>query len=428
VNRPFAMSRPRALLAYHFFYPDDVVSARLFGDLARGLHERGWDVTALTSDRVWGHPSHRLPAREVWEGVAIERVARPAWDQRRPSGRLLNSAWLLAAWLARARRLGRFDAVVVGSDPAFAPLLLAPLRRLWPNTAMAHWCFDLYPEAIAADGAIPAVRSLVPIARAAMAHAYRSCDAIVDLGPRMRERLSEYPTKAVRETLVPWALAEGRGRPFAPEPAVRATLFGDANVGLLYSGTLGRAHDFTGFLRLARASRQRSGHTLSFAFAVRGDKQAALSRSVSAEDTNVRIVAFSDEVDLASRLEAADVHMLSLRPEWSGLVVPSKFFGSLAVGRPVLYSGPPDSDVARWIAELQVGWQMDPLDPSSVLDALEQFASSPNDRTALQKRARDAYDAHFRKAVVIDRWDKLLRSLVARRTGPARSVHPVNAT
>ena len=59
-----------------------------------------------------------------------------------------------AAWLAHARRLGPFDAAIVGSDPAFAPLVGPGLRRLWPTTALVHWCFDVYPEAIAAEGAL----------------------------------------------------------------------------------------------------------------------------------------------------------------------------------------------------------------------------------------------------------------------------------
>ena len=31
---------------------------------------------------------------------------------------------------------------------------------------------------------------------------------------------------------------------------------------------------------------------------------------------------------------------MSLGDKWEGLAVPSKFFGSLAVGRPVIYAGP----------------------------------------------------------------------------------------
>ena len=177
------MLRRRVLLAHHFFHPDDVVSARLFTDLALGLRERGWDVTALTSDRSWSDPEKVYALREQLDGVQIERVHRPAWGQAHPVERLANSVWLLAAWTRRMARLAPSDVVVLGSDPAFAPMAMIAWRRLWPRAAMVHWCYDVYPEVIVADGASAAVSAVVPLARRMMGEGYRRCDAIVDLGP-----------------------------------------------------------------------------------------------------------------------------------------------------------------------------------------------------------------------------------------------------
>jgi glycosyltransferase involved in cell wall biosynthesis len=291
---------------------------------------------------------------------------------------------------------------------------------MWPETALAHWCFDVYPEAIAADSAGGVVRTLLPTARAMMSRAYRRCDAIVDLGPRMRERLEEYPSTAVRDTLVPWALTEINAAPRPPDPAIRSEMFGDAELALLYSGTLGRAHDFDGFVGLARAARARFGDRFRFAFATRGNRSEELRRCLRADDTNLRVIAFGDEADLAGRLEAADVHLLSLRKEWSGIVVPSKFFGSLAVGRPALYDGPADSDIARWIRELRVGWHLDPDDFGPLLGELAAFAASPSLRASTWERARSAYATHFDREIIIDRWDGLLRKLIDPRHGHSR--------
>ena len=94
---------PRLLLCYHFFHPDDVVSARMFTDLAVEQTRRGWQVSVLTSNRLWRDPHAQLPRFERWNDVEIHRVFRPPWDQARPFERLGNSAWMLAAWLARAR-------------------------------------------------------------------------------------------------------------------------------------------------------------------------------------------------------------------------------------------------------------------------------------------------------------------------------------
>jgi len=403
---------PRLLLCYHFFHPDDVAGARQFAELAREQQRRGWEVAVLTSDRSWRDPRVRYPATEDWEGIRIHRVFRPGWDQARPLGRLANSGWLLGAFVVRALRLPPPDAVVIGSDPSFAPLAAFVVRAAFPSAALVHWCFDLYPEAIEAEGGGRAVGALAPAARALMGAAYRRLDAIVDLGPRMRQRLAAYPSDAHRETLVPWALVEP-ARSAAPDAAVRASLFPRARLGLLYSGTLGRAHDYAPFLALARACRARSGDAIALCFASRGHRHDELRRAVGPADTNVVFAPFADERELGLRLEAADLHLASLRPEWAGVVVPSKFFGSLAVGRPVIFAGPADSDIATAIAEHGVGMHLTDDTLPAVVDRLHTLAEHRADLRRWQDHTHAVYQRQFSRRAVNDRWDELLRGLVA---------------
>jgi glycosyltransferase involved in cell wall biosynthesis len=406
---------PRLLLVYHFFHPDDVAGARQFSELGREQARRGWEVTALTSDRSWRDPAARYPSRERWEGVDIHRVFRPPWRQAQPLQRLGNSAWMIAAFVRRSRRLGPFDAIVIGSDPAFAPLAAPGLRAAFPDAALVHWCFDLYPEAIVAEGGGAAVRVMAPAARRLMARAYRSFDSLVDLGPCMRARLGAYGSGATQETLPPWALVEP-GAVAPPDPATRAELFPRARLGLLYSGTLGRAHEYAAFLELARACRARSGDAISLCFSSRGHRYEELRRAVTPDDTNVAFAPFADESALGRRLTAADLHLLSLRPEWAGVVVPSKFFGSLAVGRPVVYAGPGESEIATWIGRHDVGLHLAGGNLPAVVDRLHALLDGPAGLARWQANALAVYEREFSRRVINDRWDAHLRALVATRT------------
>lgn len=410
--------RPSLLVCYHFFHPDVVAGARMFADLAEEQTRRGWRVSALTSNRLWHAPGERLAPRQAWSGVDIHRLFRPPFDQARPVQRLANSAWMMAGWLAHALALRRFDAVVIGSDPAFAALLAAPLRPLRRRTAIAHWCFDLYPEAIYAEGLGGAGAWLGPLAETLMGVAYRQCDAVVDIGPGMRERLGRYAGDWRRETITPWALIEP-ATVAAPDPAVRAALFGDARLALLYAGTMGRAHDFEAFLELARRCRARSGNAIRICFACRGNRSDELRAAVRPDDSNVALAPFAEEAALSARLQCADVHLLSLRAEWSGLVVPSKFFGSLAVGRPVVFAGPPSSEIATWIDEYDLGVVVGAGSGGDGIDAaaarLHDLLDRPATLGAWQENAQRTYRAHFSKAIGNDRWNSLLRALIADR-------------
>ena len=97
-------------------------------------------------------------------------------------------------------------------------------------------------------------------------------------------------------------------------------------------------------------------------------------------------------------------------------MVPSKFFGSLAVGRPVLYAGPGDSEIARWIATYDVGLTLGSGTLAAVVDRLHALIGQPADLGRWQTNAFAVYQREFSKKVVNDRWDEMLRALVARRT------------
>jgi colanic acid biosynthesis glycosyl transferase WcaI len=405
---------PRLLLCYHFFHPDDVVSARMFTDLAVEQTRRGWQVSVLTSNRLWRDPRAHLARFEAWNGIQIHRVFRPAFDQARPIEPLGNSAWMLAAWLARSPGLGSFDAIVIGSDPAFSAAIAPGLRRLFPAAAIVHWCFDLYPEAITAEGINAGPFPFERMARRLMRFGYGACDALVDIGPRMRERLAGYGAAARQETLVPWALAEAE-LPIPVDMTVRAELFPRAKLALLYSGTMGRAHEFAVLLRLARACRARSGDAISFCFSTRGNRSDQLRRAVGEGDTNISFAAFADELTLQRRLAAADIHLVSLRADWAGIVVPSKFFASLAVGRCVLYAGPAESEIARWIAEHDVGFHLTDDNVDAVAARLHEAVDDGARLARLRDNALAVYRREWSKTVTNERWDRLLRELIQAR-------------
>ena len=54
---------------------------------------------------------------------------------------------------------------------------------------------------------------------------------------------------------------------------------------------------------------------------------------------------------LASLLVTPDAHLVTLRDEFVGYVLPSKVWGCVASGRPVLYVGSTASDVLRICSE-----------------------------------------------------------------------------
>ncbi len=135
------------------------------------------------------------------------------WNQANDVLRIGNALWIMMGWLVRLLRLPRTDVIVVGSDPQFSQLIFPAIKALIRPKVLVYWCFDLFPEAILADGASRPVRWLARGVQPFIKRTYRSVDLMVDLGLCMRKRLNLYNHSARRETLTPWALLE----PEAPE-------------------------------------------------------------------------------------------------------------------------------------------------------------------------------------------------------------------
>jgi glycosyltransferase involved in cell wall biosynthesis len=403
---------PKITVLYHYYHPDDVVSAQHIADLCEELVARGWEVETWPANRSCHRPREAYGlGEERFKGVLIRRVWRPVLRRESFYGRIATSLWMEASWAWRAlvSRKDRSDVFLIGTDPFFAVFLAPWIKWVRPAARTAHWCFDMYPEYPIADGVVGEKSWLVSLLRRMLRGAYAACDLVADLGPCMEGRLKGYGLPQ-SVTLTPWALEEP-AQPLPKDPAEREFVFGkDCDLGLMYSGNMGRAHCYRLTLELARRLRNRP---VVFAYSARGRRLEELKAAVTVEDSNIRFVPFAPQGKLNSRLSAPDVHLVALGEGWTGVAVPSKFFGALAAGRPVLFEGGEDSSIARWIRQYRVGWVLTPENIGEVSRELLEFSADDRLKLEMFRRCHQVYQSFFSKKAVMDSWDRELRGLLA---------------
>lgn len=394
-----ASSPRRAVVLYHYLHPDPVVSSLHFSQLCVGLAERGWLVEAISANRGCRDESLKYEPHTLWSGVDFHHLWRPAWPQARSWGRLLTALWMLTAWSLQAlRHRPPPDALIIGTDPILSVLCLFTWRWRYPRLRIAHWCFDLYPEAAIEDGILARQSPFVRLLSRLLQLAYNRCTLLADIGSCMRHRLTAYGSPARQETVTPWALEEPPA-PLETDLAERSLVFGDARLALLYSGTYGRAHDLTPLWPLLKTLEP---HGVRFAASVQGNRMASL------RDAGVHLVDFAPLHRLSQRLGAADIHVVSLRQNWTGTVVPSKFFGAIAAGRPILFIGSEESAIARWIHQHNVGWVLTPSNTQAVASALHDLVLHPDRLPPLFHHCHAVYHQCFGRQLMLDRWHTLL--------------------
>ena len=165
-------------------------------------------------------------------------------------------------------------------------------------------------------------------------------------------------------------------------------------VTLLYSGNLGLGHELDTVLHAV--------HILTDAVRMRlllvgTGKGAARVRELIAE-LKLANVEFRPPVplqQLPDLLARGDVHIVSQKPRTEGLIVPSKIYGTLAVGRPTIFVGPESCDVANIVRQSASGFVVAPGDVDAAAEALRRLASDPELRRRMGDRARKYYHKNF---------------------------------
>lgn len=109
----------KLLVLYHYYHPDDVISALQFTGLAEGLSERGYEVEVWPSNRSCFGSNTYSSKVEIVKGVKVQRVWRPAFSQHSFLGRILNSIWMQKAWWLRLLFTPSLkpEVILIGTDP-----------------------------------------------------------------------------------------------------------------------------------------------------------------------------------------------------------------------------------------------------------------------------------------------------------------------
>ncbi len=405
------MRAARIVFVNRYFAPDQSATSRLLTDLARQLAERGLAVRVITSRQLYDDPCAALPGRDIIGGVEVCRVSTATRGRARLAGRTLDYATFhAAAGMELLKQLSRGDVVVAKTDPPLISIAASHAARL-KGAMLVNWLQDVFPEVAAAltPGILPPW--LMGRLIAARDRSLRRASLNVVLSDGMREWLIRRGIVPARIKVVPnWTDTAS----ISPQPSAgsftrrRLALAGRFVVG--YSGNLGRAHEFDTLLGAARLLKDEA----RFAFLITGGGAhvGALKEAVATEGLESFLFqGLQPAAVLGDSLAAADVHWVSLKPELEGLIVPSKLYGILAAGRPVIFVGDENGDVARTLRDHRCGIAVRIGDSARLAAELRALADAPERLEAMGTRARQlAVERYTTERAVAD-WLGLLEEI-----------------
>ncbi|HXG75404.1 MAG TPA: glycosyltransferase family 4 protein [Gaiellaceae bacterium] len=405
--------RPRILVLNQYYWPGVEATAHLLTELCESLAE-DYDVEVVTGV-LHGH--EEAPRHDERNGVRITRVTSTSYERSELSRRAANYFSYLGSALAHVLSGPAPDLVLCMTDPPIVGDLgvLVGRRFRAPVVVVSQ---DVFPE-IATELNRLRNPAVVAVLGALVRGYLRRADRIVAIGETMRARLEAKGAPAERLRVIPnWVDT----REITPQPRDNEWARARGLVGpfvVMHSGNVGHAQDLDSLVRSATFLRDRADVRIVVAgFGARHGEMVALAKRLEVEDA-VRFLPYQKRGNLPSSLSSADVHVVGLARGLAGYVVPSRLYGILSAGRPVIAAADAESETARLVREVGCGVVIPPGRPELLARTIREAADGAYDLAGMGRRGRAWVEREADRLVAMERYRALVRELLDGRA-PAR--------
>jgi colanic acid biosynthesis glycosyl transferase WcaI len=377
----------RILLLNLYYPPDTSATAKMAHSVVDALSV-SHNVTVLC-----GRPSYDPTERRAWRPYQTEMAGRvriiragstdfPRFDMKK---RVLNYLSYVALAIPGALFVP-CDAVVAMTDPPFQGIIGAIVAML-KRKPYVYNIRDMYPD-MAVGGSIVEPGGIARVWEKLHRWALRRATRVIVLGEDMRARIIAKGVEPSRVLIV----RDGteilpRNTPLpTPDPEVVSAIRGSFSFVLVHAGNLGF---YGAWNTLVTAARNLASEGVGLVFVGDGAQRSQIE-AAAAGSGNIRFLEFFPASKIPSVLAAADAHVITVKRGLEGVVAPSKMYGILAAGKPIVAVAPKDTDAVSLGIQRGFAVDADPDRPAEVVNAVRALASDPNKLKAMGEAARAA--------------------------------------
>ncbi|NCO04476.1 MAG: glycosyltransferase family 4 protein [Alphaproteobacteria bacterium] len=398
------MAQKSILIINRVYPPHYGATGRMASDLAKHLAAQGWDVQVLAT----GEKSARYEDQGVHVRTIKAKPLRRSW-----MGYCLVWIRLFLAALGAKKT----SVVITLTDPPlliFVGAIVAKLKR----AKHVHWCHDVYPDLLPLFGVrLPrfVMRALHKASRRRMS----KCAQIVAIGRCMSKRLAMTGVEQSNIRIIPnWSdpniftPADHTLPLMKPKAQMPENMFRDDSpkFRILYAGNIGKAHEVDMFLKAAEALHDHKEIEFVFVGTSEGHDRLADERAKMGLD-NMKFMPYQPAPYLRTILESGDLHLVSMKDDMAGLLVPCKFYAALAVGRPTLFLGPQKSEIGKVIETYKAGKIVSVHSADKLVKGILEYRHDGSAWFAAQQGAIEAGKL-YNPPASFALWDETLKSVM----------------
>ena len=404
----------RVLLLSMNFYPEPTGTGPVIANLARELKEIGHEVTIVAGFTYY--PKRIVPesyrgkfmVEEEFEGMRCIRTWIYCGPETRAIDKILHHTSFSISSFFGALKTGKQDVIIAVSPPLFEGItgwIISKIKR----APMIFRIEDMLPDAAIIYNLITN-KTQIRILKWIEKFIYKKSKKIIAICNGFVKNLREKQVPEEKIVLIPhWADVE-HIFPMEKYNGFREAYGIEKQFLAVYSGNIGLSQGLEVILEAAK----RLAHEKNIQFLIIGDgvqKKSLIEKAEREKITNVKFLPVQPKEMLPKLLSAADVSLVTQKPNVLNINVPSKIFNIMASGRPMIVGVNPMSDAAEIVRNAKCGILVKAGDPDELAEAILQLYRNPELCERLGNNGRKYVQKHYSRKASIESYRQLLAEI-----------------
>ncbi len=385
--RKYVDSDKKNLLIYaHYYYPDVASTGQILTELAEGLNDTFHTTVICTVPSYTGKISQYYRKHKYYfeniNGVYVLRIRVLEFRKNFALSRILNILSYFFSAIAATYRVERQDYVFTISQPPVLGGMLGVIGKWVKKAKLIYNIQDFNPEQVQA---VEFTENKLVLGTMMKLDKYscKQADKVIVVGRDMIETLqrrfqsSVMPTYAYinnwinEKDILPLPPNHEQVLKFKQQHGLQDKFV------IMYSGNIGLYYDLLNLAEVIQKFRDQS--KVAFVFIGEGSVLEKLKEYQQINQlTNMIFIPYQDKANLVYSLNAGDVHLVVNAKGIKGVSVPSKLYGVMAAGKPVLGILEEDSEARLIVEEAGCGISVNPGDYTAIEELVQKFVDMRN--------------------------------------------------
>ena len=404
--------KKKLLIYAHYFYPDVASTGQILTELCEGMTDT-FDITVICVVPSYsGTIDEKYKTKRIYKeehnGIKIIRVRVPEFQKSNKISRIKNLLAYFFNSLLATLKIEKQDYIYTISQPPILGGVLGVLGKWIKGGKLIYNIQDFNPEQTMAVG-YSKNKLLLNTVMVVDKFSCKKADKVIVVGRDMQETLrNRFNNKKVpknvfinnwinEKEIYPLEQNHPRIVEFKEKYNLQDKFI------IMYSGNIGLYYDLENIIKVIGEFKDRED--VVFAFVGDGTVKDKIEAYVSENNlSNVTFIPYQDKADLIYSLNAADIHWVVNAKGIKGVSVPSKLYGVMAAGKPVLGVLDEGSEARLIVEDCNCGVCIEPGNYKEISNNIEYILNNKEEIRALGSNGRQYLESNLTKEVSINKY------------------------